>query len=79
MRGVQTLAPQQGADITIAPARIGFANDAQLVLGGESPPLGAFSHFRIRGQLASVPTLYTNIKGRKCLTDVGTEGLATAH
>ena len=41
------LAPQQGADLATTFAGIGLGQDAQLVLGAESAPLGLRYDFRV--------------------------------
>ena len=49
VRGVKTLSPQQGADLTQLPATLGFAQDLLLVLGRKPAPASLRRHFRIVG------------------------------
>ena len=64
VRGVEALAAQQRADLALARARLGRAQHAQLVLGGEAPPARALGQLGVGRRRArrSPPLAYGSLR-----------------
>ncbi len=72
VRRVQTLPPQQRPDLTRLSARIGFAEDPQLVLGAERAPfgLGYYLWIRLLDLRHGVEHLFEPTRLRHCVPPV---------